>query len=314
MPRSIIFNGVPFQVNDNGTWAVANADGTAIGGGGGGNVAVATANPPTYTEGAVVPLSTDLGGTLRTTAGAGGGGGITQVGNAATGAATNVGYGAGQLRMPVDGSAVTQPVSVASLPLPAGAATEASLGTDGATPPTIPGTGIRGWLRSIYDTLKGTLATDPIDRAARLLGHVTVDNASLAVTGRFWQTTQPVSGTVTANAGTGVFDVTPATPVATDYLPVRLTDGTAFYTAGGGAGGGGVAQTQVRNATNVWTDVGYAAGDQNMPVAVQGTVPVSGTFWQATQPVSLAAAVDVSDRAARLAGHVTVDNASIPVT
>lgn len=34
-------------------------------------------------------------------------------------------------------------------------------------------------------------------------GHnVTVDNASIAVTGTFWQTTQPVSGTVTANLGT----------------------------------------------------------------------------------------------------------------
>lgn len=42
-------------------------------------------------------------------------------------------------------------------------------------------------------------------------------------------TTQPISGTVTANAGTGVFDITPVSPVATDYLPVRLTNGTAFY-------------------------------------------------------------------------------------
>jgi hypothetical protein len=38
-------------------------------------------------------------------------------------------------------------------------------------------------------------------------------------------------------------------------------------------------------------------------------VPVSGTFWQATQPVSLAVnAPDVTDRAGRLLGHVTVDN------
>src|SRR3954447_19165056 len=47
---------------------------------------------------------------------------------------------------------------------------------------------------------------DVTDRSARLLGHVTVDNASLAVTGTFWQATQPVSGTVTTNAsraGTG---------------------------------------------------------------------------------------------------------------
>jgi hypothetical protein len=34
--------------------------------------------------------------------------------------------------------------------------------------------------------------------------HVTLDNASVAVTGTFWQATQPVSGTVTANAGTNL--------------------------------------------------------------------------------------------------------------
>lgn len=44
--------------------------------------------------------------------------------------------------------------------------------------------------------------------------------------------TQAVSGTVTANAGTGVFDITPASPAATDYLPVRLTDGLGFYVPG----------------------------------------------------------------------------------
>lgn len=44
-------------------------------------------------------------------------------------------------------------ISAASLPLPTGAATDASLGTDGATPPVIAGTGVRGWLRAIYDRL-----------------------------------------------------------------------------------------------------------------------------------------------------------------
>lgn len=76
----------------------------------------------------------------------------------------------------------TQAVSAAALPLPAGAATEASLGTDGAAPPSIPGTGIRGWLRSIYDALKATL-------------NVSVTN---------FPVTQPVSGAVTANAGTNL--------------------------------------------------------------------------------------------------------------
>jgi hypothetical protein len=50
-----------------------------------------------------------------------------------------------------------------------------------------------------------TNTPDVTDRAARLLGHVTVDNASIPVTGTFWQATQPVSGTVTANAGSGTF-------------------------------------------------------------------------------------------------------------
>ena len=40
------------------------------------------------------------------------------------------------------------------------------------------------------------------------------------------------------------------------------------------------------------------------------TQPVSGTFWQATQPVSMATNTpDVTDRAGRLLGHVTVDSA-----
>lgn len=81
--------------------------------------------------------------------------------------------------------AAAVPVSATSLPLPSGAATAANqttgntslsnidtgIGTDGATPPVIPGTGVRGWLRSIYDKL----------------------SASIAVTGTFWQATQPVS-------------------------------------------------------------------------------------------------------------------------
>lgn len=66
----------------------------------------------------------------------------------------------------------TQPISAASLPLPANASQD---GTDGTTPPAVlgGGTGIRGWLRSIYEKLTGTIA----------------------VTGTFFQATQPVSAT-----------------------------------------------------------------------------------------------------------------------
>ncbi len=45
------------------------------------------------------------------------------------------------------------------------------------------------------------------------------------------QCAQSGSWTTTANAGTGVFDVTPVSPAANDYLPMRLTNGSAFYSA-----------------------------------------------------------------------------------
>jgi len=63
----------------------------------------------------------------------------------------------------------TQPVSAASLPLPSGAAQDGADGT-GITPPT-GAAGIRGWLSGIYKLLSG----------------------SIAVTGTFWQATQPIS-------------------------------------------------------------------------------------------------------------------------
>ncbi len=42
-----------------------------------------------------------------------------------------------------------------------------------------------------------------------------------------------------------------------------------------GGAGGGVAQTQVRNAANVWTDVGYAANQLNVPVYIAGSAASS---------------------------------------
>ncbi len=57
---------------------------------------------------------------------------------------------------------------------------------------------------------------------------------------------------------------------------------------------GGVAYQRVKvtfGADGVATDVNTGTG---LPVTVQGTVPVSGTFWQATQPVSIAGSVTVT--------------------
>ena len=114
-------------------------------------------------------------------------------------------------------AANAMPISASSLPLPAGAATEATLalvsGTDITTPvPAMPagGVGIRGWLSAIWTKLNG----------------------SLAVTGTFWQATQPVSGTVTANAGTGTLAVSgPLTDVQLRAVAVPVS-GTVTANAG----------------------------------------------------------------------------------
>jgi hypothetical protein len=121
---------------------------------------------------------------------------------------------------------------------------------------------------------------DVTDRTGRLLGHVTVDNSSLAVTGTFWQATQPVSGTfwqatqpvsgtVTVNAGTNLNTSALA-------LDATLT--------------GGSLQAKITDGTNVATvkpaSTLPAATDKALVVTARDTLAVSGTFWQTTQPVS----------------------------
>lgn len=146
--------------------------------------------------------------------------------------------------IPVTGTfwQATQPVSIASMP---------------STPVT--GT----FWQATQPVSLATNTPDVTDRAARLLGHVTVDSApTTAVTGTFWQATQPVS-------------LATNTPDVTDRA-ARL--------------------------------LGHVTVDN-------ASLPVTGTFWQATQPVSLATNTpDVTDRVGRLLGHVTVDNASLAVT
>lgn len=158
----------------------------------------------------------------------------------------------------------TQPISAVSLPLPTGASQD---GTDnsGVSQPS-GGVGIRGWLSAIYNVLK---------------------NGSLAVTGTFFQATQPVSGTVavsnfpgtqpvsgtvTANQGTanatpwndnvaqwGATAVTPPTagspPASTDagptFRPIQRRGGAGSISTGlltNAVLGGGA------NFTSAWFD------------------------------------------------------------
>lgn len=87
----------------------------------------------------------------------------------------------------------------------------------------------------------------------------------------------------------GIFDDTPPTDLTAGMAGiVRMTPKRAFH-------------VQLRN------QAGTEVGTSTTPLQVtgaNGTFPVTGTFFQATQPVSIAAAVDVSDRAGRLVGVV----------
>ena len=143
----------------------------------------------------------------------------------------------------------------ATLTLPAGGATSANqslqitqetaintnLGTDITTPTAMPagGTGVRGWLSAIWTKL----------------------NASLAVTGTFWQATQPVSGTVTQVE----------TPKATTYVQSLTLDGTT-------------AQTFSPPANAKWVKI-HANPDNtiNLKVAFGGTTATS-TIGESFEP------------------------------
>lgn len=115
-------------------------------------------------------------------------------------------------------------------------------------------------------TLRVVLATDQ----PALTHALTVDNSGNVqpVSGTFWQTTQPVSGSVTANAGT------------------NLNTSTLAKESGG----------NLATIANNLPSQGQALAAASMPVVLTAaqittltplsTVAVTGTFWQATQPVS----------------------------
>lgn len=81
--------------------------------------------------------------------------------------------------LPVQGPVTDAQMRAAALPT-----ADAGLGTDGATPPSIIGTGVRGWLRAIYERLLATLSvSDAEARAVQGAVALTV-GGSLVTAGR----------------------------------------------------------------------------------------------------------------------------------
>lgn len=110
------------------------------------------------------------------------------------------------------------------------------------------------------------------------------------------QVTNPVRISTATAIQTVIIGVSTAPASATQYLPVRLTDGAAYYTAGGG---GGSSVTVVNVAT-----VTFNGSAQ--PVSISGTPTVNATqsgAWSITNST-----VGVTDAG----GSLTVDSAQLP--
>lgn len=86
--------------------------------------------------------------------------------------------------------------------------TDAGLGTDGATPPAISGTGVRGWLRAIYERLVAGVA-----RSWALSS--TTDSVTTVPSG-----TQTVAGTVAVSGQVGVTDAGGSLTIDAATLPL----------------------------------------------------------------------------------------------
>jgi hypothetical protein len=223
----------------------------------------------------------------------------------------------------VDGSGVTQPISAAALPLPTGAATEATLaailagpldvtgstvavsgtvavtqsgawtatvsGTVTTTPPANASTNVTQWAGTAVDTNSGnksagtlrvTLATDQV----QLTNALKVDGSAV---------TQPVSGTVTANAGTGTFTIAGA--VTNTVLSV--------------VGGGTEATAQRVTIANDSTGL-LSVDDNGGSLTVDGTVTANagtGTFTIAGAVTNTVLSVDDNGGSLTVDGTVTAN-------
>jgi hypothetical protein len=102
--------------------------------------------------------------------------------------------------------------------------------------------------------------------------------------------------------------------------PVLLDYVVATQSSGGGGGAATIANG-ADVAEGATTDAEAAAGNgsvvailKRLRTLLSNPLAVTGAFFQATQPVSLAAAVDVSDRAARALGVIASITAAVDVS
>jgi len=170
----------------------------------------------------------------------------------------------------------TQPISAASLPLPTGAATEATLASLLASIDV--GVDVTNFPSGFLAAQSGVWSVGITNAtlAVTQSGSWTVGvSGSVAVTGTFWQATQPISA-VSLPLPTGA-----ATEATLSTLNGKVTAcDTGAVTISGALPAGGNAIGKL--ASNSGVTIGA------VEIAAGQTVGVTGTFWQATQPVSAA--------------------------
>lgn len=166
--------------------------------------------------------------------------------------------------------------------------------------------------------VSGTVSVGNFPATQPVSGTVTVGNASLPVTGTFFQATQPVSASaLPLPAGASTSAKQPALGVAgtpsADVISVQGVVGGIAQPVSGTVAVSNLPATQAVSGT---VSVGNFPATQPVSGTVtvgNASIPVTGTFFQATQPVSVAAAVTVAQATAAnlnatVTGTVSVGN------
>ncbi|HEX2747602.1 MAG TPA: hypothetical protein VHM91_06365, partial [Verrucomicrobiales bacterium] len=177
---------------------------------------LATASAPTFEENKPAPCSLDLNGNLRTSG--------TFSGSISNADGAIVDGANATIKATVKDYTNSNPMATILVdtngdPATVGGGTQYNQGTVSTTTDTMTMAGcVRVDTPAVASgVIDGDRARCIVDSTGRLWVHTgIVDTLTsitnpVAVTGTFWQATQPVSGTVTANAGTGNFTVTQAT-------------------------------------------------------------------------------------------------------
>ena len=157
-------------------------------------------------------------------------------------------------------------------------------------------------------TIDGTVAIDATSLAAletitvdTITNPVTVDtianpiivdtiNNPVAVTGTFFQATQPISGTVSVNQ------------------PVAITDNDSSITVDGTVAINNFPSTQTVDGTVALDATSLAALETTTVDTITNPVAVTGTFFQATQPISGTVTVQDGGNILTVDGSVSVSN------